>query len=250
MGQGGIPNWRQYPHWARGPALIEGDEIVLDEGRAQPYFLYEPTDLLFDLAEIAADPSDLDPRRAAAFVRRHGLLWHGVDELGTGKCREPLKNWWVESYALAVTIDLYMRLKEAATTGSADPLRAMPFDFMEFIEGGDPEDDEFLIETASLVLAEAISMRLEGCSGGIVSSLGVDVERRSPLHFLLAQNPPDLVTAAYADLAMGMVNRVPMEECQGCGRVFIPQSGKQKYCTKSCSSTNRWRRWKAHQNGE
>src|SRR5918997_3266059 len=175
MGQGGIPNWRQYPHWARGPALIEGDEIVLDEGRAQPYFLYEPTDLLFDLAEIAADPSDLDPRRAAAFVRRHGLLWHGVDELGTGKCREPLKNWWVESYALAVTIDLYMRLKEAATTGSADPLRAMPFDFMEFIEGGDPEDDEFLIETASLVLAEAISMRLEGCSGGIVSSLGVDV---------------------------------------------------------------------------
>jgi hypothetical protein len=243
----GVANWYQYPHWVRGPARIDGDEIVLDEDRAKAYFLYQPTDLLFDLADIAADPSNLDPRRATAFVRRYGLLWHGAEDLGTGRCRESLERWWTESYALAVTTDLYARLREAVATDSAHPLRAMPFDFMQFIEGGDPEDDEFYIESASLVLAEAISLKLEGCNVGIASSLGVDVEQRSPLHFLLAQNPPNLVAAAYAQLAMAMVNRIPIEECQGCGRMFIPKSGKQKYCTPTCASTTRWRRWNQKQ---
>jgi hypothetical protein len=243
----GVANWYQYPCWARGPAWIDGEEIVLDEDRAQPYFLYESTNLLFDFADIAPDPDNLDPQRAVAFVRRYGLLWHGADELGTGKCREPLEKWWAESYLLAATADFYVRLKESAATGSANPLRTMPFDFMQFIEGGDPEDDEFFMESASLVLAEVVSSKLEGCSVGIASSLRVDVEHRDPLNFLLTQNPPDLVAAAHAQLAMAIVNRAPIEECQGCGRMFIPESGKQKYCTKSCASTSRWRRWKERQ---
>lgn len=250
MGQGGIRNWSQYPHWARGPARIDGDEIVLNEDRARPYFLYESTDLLFDLAEIAADPSNLDPRRVVAFVRRYGLFWHGADELGTGKCREPLRKWWTESYELAVMADFYVRLKEATTAGSAGSLRAMPYDFMKFVEGGDREDDESYIEVASLFLAEVISRKLEGCGVGIASSLGLDVERKGPLDFLLTQKPPDLVTAAYAQLAMAMVRRAPIEECQGCGRMFIPESGKQKYHSKSCASTSRWRRWKERQDAQ
>jgi hypothetical protein len=243
----GVANWYQYPHWARGPAQIDGNEIVLDEDRAQSYFLYEPTDLLFDLADIAADPSNLDARRAVAFVRRYGLLWHGAEGIGTGECREPLEEWWTESYKLAVTTDFYIRLRKATTMGSAEPLRTMPFDFMKFMGGGDPEDDEFYMEAASLFLAEVISLNLEGCNVGIASSLGVDVERRGPLNFLLAQHPPNLVSAAYAQLAMAMVNKAPMEECQGCGRMFSPKSGKQKYCTESCASTSRWHRWKARQ---
>jgi hypothetical protein len=247
MSQGGVANWYQYPHWARGPAQIIGDEIVLDENRAQPYFLYEPRELMFDFAELAADLSNLDPRRAMAFVRRYGLLWHGAEDMGSGKCREPLRDWWIQSHMFALTADLYVRLKEAVKTGSAEQLRTSPLDFMKAIEGGDPEDDQFCIEAASLYLAEAISFNLKGSHLGVSASLGLDIERRGPLTFLLTQNPPNLVAAAYAQLAMAMVNRAPMVECQGCGRMFIPESGKQKYCTKSCASTSRWRRWKERQ---
>jgi len=246
----GVANWRQYPAWARGPARIEGDDIVLDESRAEEYYLFEPTDLMFDLADLAADPANPDPRGALAFVRRYGLLWHGKEALGSGECREPLGDWWRESYVLAVTADLYVRLKESARSGSAESLRAGPVDYAAFEDMGVTEEDDDLIEVSSLLLAETISARLKGCDLGISSSLGLDVQPRGPLTFLLTQNPPDLLTAAYAQLAMAMVSRAPMQECPGCGRMFIPESGKQKYCTKSCASTSRWRRWKERQTTE
>jgi hypothetical protein len=247
VGRLAAASWRQYPSWARGPARIEGDEIILDEGRAEEYYLFEPTDLMFDLAALAADPANPDSRGALAFVRRYGLLWHGKEALGSRECREPLSDWWEESYALAVTADLYVRLKESARSGSAESLRAGPVDYAAFEDMGLTEEDDDLIEFSSLFLAETITMRLEGCDLGISSSLGLDVQPREPLTFLLTQNPPDLLTAAYAQLAMAMVNRAPMQECLGCGKTFIPESGKQKYCTKSCASTTRWRRWQARQ---
>jgi hypothetical protein len=244
VSQGGIANWSQYPQWVRGPAKIVQDEIVLDEGRARPYFLYEPKELMFDFAELAADLNNLDARRAVAFARRYGLLWHGADDLGSDRCREPLRDWWIQSHMFALTADLYVRLKEAVRTGSAEELRTSPLDFMEAAAGGDPEDDEFCKEAASLYLAEAISRNLKGTQLGVSSSLSLDVQQRHPLGFLLVQNPPDLVRAAYVQLAMAIAKMAPMQECPGCGRMFIPESGKQKYCTKSCASTSRWRRWK------
>lgn len=250
VGRHGIANWYQYPHWARGPARLDGKEIVLDEDRARPYYLYEPTDLMFDFADLAADLSDLDPRRIAAFVRRYGLLWHGAEALGSGECRESVEDWFKEAYVFALTADLYVRLKEAVGTGSAEQLRTSPLNFLDAVRGGDPEDDQFCIEGASLYLAEVISRSLKGSHLTVSSSLNLDIEGRSPLTFLLAQNPPDLVAAAYAQLAMAMVNKAPMEECQGCGKMFIPESGKQKYCSKSCASTSRWHRWKERQGSQ
>ncbi len=247
MSRLGAASWRQYPLWARGPARIEGDEIVLDEDRAQEYYLFEPTDLMFDLADLAADPANPDTRDAVTFVRRYGLLWHGKEDLGSGKCREPLTDWWKESYALAVTADLYVRLKDSVRLGSTEPLRTSPVDYSAFEDSRITEEDDALMEFSSLLLAEMISMRLEGCNLGISSSLGLDVQPKEPLTFLLTQNPPNLVTAAYAQLAMAMVNRAHMQECPGCGKMFIPKSGKQKYCTKSCASTSRWRRWQTRQ---
>jgi hypothetical protein len=231
-------------------ARIEGDYIVLDEGRAEEYYLFEPTDLMLDLAALAADPAHPDSHGALAFVRRYGLLWHGKEHLGSGRCREPLSDWWKESYALAVTADLNLRLKESVLSGSAESLRAGPVDSAAFEDMGITDEDDDLIEFSSLLLAEIISMRLKGCDLGISSSLGLDVHAREPLTFLLTHNPPDLLTAAYAQLAMAVVNRAPMQECLGCRKMFIPESGKQKYCTKGCASTSRWRRWKERQNPE
>jgi hypothetical protein len=248
MDQLGVSNWRQYPHWARGSAHIDEGEIVLDESRAEKYFLFKPVDLLFEFADLTApDPTNPDPQRAIAFARRYGLLWHGAEDLGNGQCREPLQKWWNESYDLAVVLDLYVRLTEAVEANSAEPLRTAASNFMDFIEGEPQDDDGYWMECASLVLAEIVSTKLRDCKLGMASSLGLDVEPRSPITFLLAQHPHDLVEAAYANLAMAIVHRAPMRWCAGCGRMFAPRSGKQKYHSKSCANTSRWRRWNQRQ---
>ncbi len=243
----GRGTWRQYPYWMRGPARIVGDEVVLDEDRAEEYYMYEPTELLFDLAEIGPDPQNRDSQNVLAFVRRYGLLWHGADKLGSGECREPLNDWWNESYNLAVIADLYVRLKDSVESGSTEILYSGNIDYEAFGEESIMEDDDALREFTSLLLAEEISIKLEGCNLGLASSMGLDVEPRGPLNFLMTQGPPNLVVSAYAQLAMAIVNRAPMTECPGCGRLFVPESNKQKYHSKSCASTSRWRRWKANQ---
>jgi predicted RNA-binding Zn-ribbon protein involved in translation (DUF1610 family) len=249
LAQIGIANWKQYPHWARGPARVVGGEMVLDEDRAEPYFMFEPTDLLFDLVDLGAGPNKRDPREAVSFVRRYGLFWHGAEDLGSGRCREPLDEWWSEAGTVAVTADLYMRLRDALRDGSAERLRDAPVDFTNVFDSEAP-DDEGLMGQASVFLAEAISMKLEGCHLGIASSIQLDVVTRDPSVFLLSQAPPNLVSAAYAQLAMAMVNRAVIQECPGCGRMFAPRSGKQKYCTPTCANTSRWRRWNERQSSD
>jgi hypothetical protein len=62
-----------------------------------------------------------------------------------------------------------------------------------------------------------------------------EVERKSPFASLQTQCPPNLVTAAYAQLATAMFTIATMEQYQGCGRMYILQPGKHKYCTKNCA---------------
>ena len=249
MTQGGLGQWRQYPEWVRGPARIEGDEVVLDEQRAEFYYIFEPRDLMFALVDVAAGWKAHDPRGILPFVRRYGLLWHGAEHLGTGNCREPVSRWWDEAAEMYWLMDLYTRLKESVAKDFADPLRGAIADFAQACEPK-PVDDSDLMDCASVLLAEVVSRKLDGCTLGLASSVRLDVAPNGPGIFLLSQRPPNLITAAYVHLAQAIVSRAPMQTCPGCGRMFIPESGKQKYCTKSCASTSRWRRWKERQNIE
>ncbi len=88
-GYSGHATYKQYPHWAKGPARVEDGYVVLDEGRARPYYIYEDDDLVFDLLDLFR-PHALNPSEVVRFVRRHGLLYHGDTELGSGECRESL----------------------------------------------------------------------------------------------------------------------------------------------------------------
>jgi hypothetical protein len=107
--------------------------------------------------------------------------------------------------------------------------------------------DQELMDDVSVNLAEVISGKLQNCRMGLSSSVDLDTDPKGPGIFLILSSPPDLLSAAYVHLAQFMADRAPMEECQGCGRIFIPHSGKQKYCSKSCASTTRWNRWKQKQ---
>src|SRR3712207_7212319 len=98
---------------------------------------------------------------------------------------------------------------EATRSGSAEPLRgAIAKDFAKVGTSKTPSD-EGLMNLASVVLAEVVTRKLEGCAMGIASSVQLDVTPNGPGIFLLKQIPPNLVAAAYVHLAQAIVSRAP-----------------------------------------
>jgi hypothetical protein len=237
----GLQGSRRAVRWCKGPATIDGAEVVLDEGEAAPYWMFLPSDVVFDLAELAEVPGMIP-----TFVRRYGMLWHGASDLGTNQCRELLEDWFKEIDALRATLGLYHRLGEAVDAGSSAPLRQGEFAWHpEFVEHATDAD---FFELASLQIAYSVTARLEDCKLGLVSTMELkNVAEPTPTAFRLSHNPPNLLTAVYERLALLVSGRATVTECPGCGRLFAPESGKQKYHSPSCASTTRWRRWKEKQ---
>lgn len=237
----GVGTYKQYPHWAKGPARVEGGYVILDEGRADPYFLFEPTDLVFDLLDVY-DSDGLDPKAVTRFARRYGLLYHGMSDLGTGHCREPLDRWYEDLANFNLVARLYMGLVESVRHGPTEQMRQT----FELVGDADNKGftDEGYLEAVSVALAEWVTEGMQGTRAGLVSTSGLDVSPRSPDTFLLTQLPENLLTAAYSQFAFLIANKAPISTCPGCGRLFVPKSGKQQYCAPSCASTSRWRRWK------
>jgi len=255
MGQAGSAYWFQFPQWVRGPAKIVGNEIVLDEGRAEEYYIHEPTDLLPDLAGLAEflDSRSKGERLAVAFARRHGLLWHGPDKVGTGECREQLREWLHAAINIRVTALLYVRLVDSIESGSVRPLRdlqkELEWDWTTAFKDKPTTDLEYL-SYASVVVAQMVNEGLDGCSHMIAAACAImDPEGQGaplgePGVFMLDVRPRTLEAAAYVHFSQQIEHQTPLSECPGCGRPFLPKSRKQRYCSESCASTARWRRWK------
>jgi hypothetical protein len=241
----GTGTYKQYPYWARGPAWVEDGYVVLDEARATPYYIFEPPNLLFDLLNVYR-PTGLEASDVTGFVRRYGLLHHGEGELGSGQCRESLDKWHEELADLDTTARLYIDLAESARNGLTESMRERFAHIPTPSDEPHPEDEEFL-GAASIVLAEWITEGMQDTKAGLASTVWLDTQPQGPTTFLLSQLPPNLVAAAYSQFAFLIANKAPLATCPGCGRLFHPKSGKQKYCTSSCASTSRWRRWNDRQ---
>jgi predicted nucleic acid-binding Zn ribbon protein len=224
---------KQYPVWARGLGHISGDEIILQEKSAERYLTDESQHrerLLQDLIEL----SEHNPQGALDFVKRHGLLWHGPEHLGSGQCRESLTYWRAVAWDLRILIGLYIRLDDAQSMRKY--LRTLR-------DGGIfraaiPDNDQTCLEYASIELSRGITKGLEGCSWTLTAACTLKRDGTKvggPADFLFGDDPPHLVAAAYAQLASLIVNKIPFSECEGCGKLFTPKHGSQKYCSKQCS---------------
>lgn len=215
----------------------------MDAERARPFDAFEPEHYETLLPDMAAlrDPKLQDP---VAFARRHGLLWHGPNELGQGECRESLRDWWIAGAELSITILLYIALHEGLDAGSGEPVRRFLRGFRDrgLVWGSFPDDDEGCLESASIILGERITRGLEGCNQTFAAACGLvrDGEKVGrPGDFRFGIDPPNLVGAAYHELALLIVTRVEFRECAGCGRLFRPDHGRQIYHEKSCSNRRR-----------
>jgi hypothetical protein len=248
LGEDGLAHWHQFPQWIKGPARIEEEEIVLDGGRAETYYIHEPEDLLFDLTTLYPSHPNFKTQDAVRFVRRHGLLWHGPEAVARSEYRESLEDWWYAGATLSVTITLYKKLMEGVETGSAEPVRSLGFHPVRVPGTQQWGDDEYELMVASMMLASQINERLADCSHAIAAACGFMGADGGPLAgpglFMYDIRPPNLESAAYAHLAQLIVARAEIKDCPGCGRPFTPESGKQKYHSPSCASTSRGRRFR------
>jgi len=235
--QGGIVAWVGFSEWVRGPARIVDGEIILDENRAERYMPDNLDRAIFELASVS------DYQDFRAFVRRYGLLWHGPDFLGTGECRESVSEWQKAAHEANLIVLLYVKLGEAERTGSADSLRSLNIAWQGLPETSTDED---YLKQISTNLARLINNHLAQYPTVLIPAFMFE-EKAPPGEFVFGRQPPNLHEALYTDLATMIAQRAELKECPGCGRLFHPESGKQKYCTKSCASTSRWHRWKEQQ---
>jgi len=248
MATSGVAFRQQFPQWIRGLARIEGEEIVLDEGRAETYYIHGPEALLFDLAALVPSRPDFKTQDAVRFARRHGLLWHGPESVGSGECRESLEAWWYAAARLSVIIRLYEKLMQGVEEGSAAPVRSLGYNFARVPGSQQWSDDEYDLRVASMLVASAISGQLVDCSHAIAAACGFVGENGGTLAgpgiFMYDIHPANLEFAAYIHLAQLVVARAEVKDCLGCGRPFTPTSGKQKYHSPSCASTSRGRKFR------
>jgi hypothetical protein len=227
-----------FPEWLRGPASIVGGEVVLDEDRAEPYTPYDMDRAIFELAALGQQKDNI-----RAFVRKYGLLRCGPQLLGRGECREPVSEWHDAIRDAWVAVHLYRTLREAAKTGSAAPVRALGINWTQAPETA--TDEEYLA-WRNAILVKRINDQLRYCPTAMVpassSEQGIELGA-----FVFTSTPPDLLTAAFADFATLVATRAELKECPGCGVLFHPKSGKQKYHDPTCAGSARWRRWKEKQ---
>jgi len=163
--------------------------------------------------------------------------------LGTGECRESVSEWQKAAHEANLIVLLYVKLGEAERTGSADSLRSLNIAWQGLPETSTDED---YLKQISTNLARLINNHLAQYPTVLIPAFMFE-EKAPPGEFVFGRQPPNLHEALYTDLATMIAQRAELKECPGCGRLFHPESGKQKYCTKSCASTSRWHRWKEQQ---
>lgn len=251
---------RPRPTWVRGPAFIDGDEIVLIGGKAELYAAFDPehaTRLLLDLGnlaklgEVVAGEKTFDVRltdtgRALEFAKTHGLLWHGPGKVGRDEVQESLKDWFIAGVELSFSTALYGKIRQSQEEGPAEPVRSylrMLRDAGIFKHISLPDGDDELLEYASIQLAERISRGLAECTPTLVAACGLledGVRVGEAGDFRFGNDSGSLIGAAYYQLASLVSRKVVVRDCAECGVMFVPNDPRQRE-HKKCGNRKRQR---------
>jgi hypothetical protein len=224
------------PQWIRGPAVLDGEFVVLEDRQRE---LYQPhvhsNELLFDLLGLREDHDIL------GFVRKYGLLVHGPD---AKEHRESLKDWWVDAWLLMTTLKLYMDL-DALLEGDAPRFDAVRRnELLRAHTGGD--EPPVLLDDLERLATGAVAHGITAGLGAVRMRVVGDTENEvggSPGFYRYFFEPEHLLGHAYAEIAHLVVQRAPLAECPEDGRLFAVEHGRQKFCSPQCAGRARSRRF-------
>src|SRR5215211_245610 len=254
----------QRSRWIRGQArLAEGKYLVLAQDQAEEYDVCGAEfwkRLPFRLAGlIHTDSRGVKTFRlqdAVGFVRVYGLLRHGPAQLRIGNGRESLDDWRREAEKLRHVLDLYRIREEALHTKSIKRVNVVRecVSVLQEVDGSRvdiPENDRECLEYASDRLSEIIDREREGCRQHLIPSHrlpwvgGWQVELDD---FVFIKEFPNLLAAAYDELALHVATKAEVLDCEECGRPFYREHGNQTtYCSRTCGNRLRQRRYRENQ---
>ena len=252
--------------WQRGPAWIDGEDIVMDSARASAYHPLAKPGIGIELARVRT------PEDAVAFVNRFGLL-HGHTSLRDRPLkplREPFTLFEATAYDLRHILETEQLVRrgtkgDAAAIDRLRQLLVIPED--EDMQIWDPEAGEHVTRRAGDVyspderwvgaddrtillnahehyVAHALDEGMEGSPVRIHDPAAVG-ESVPPGGLRIGIRPDSLAVVCYLSVALALVDRVPIGVCADptCGRPFFIIDKRQRFCSKACGNRVRFRRF-------
>ncbi|MCY3842725.1 MAG: CGNR zinc finger domain-containing protein [Acidobacteria bacterium] len=264
--------------WRRGPAWVDGDNIVMDLRRSTDYQPLAEPHVGVELSRVRT------PEDATAFVQRFGMLRATREDRRVVQMRAPEDGWaplregFVDFEAAALDLHGILEdalLVQAAAGGGAEAICELRERFVI------PEDREVTVRGAGdLVVARAgdvlsaedrlvdaddrsVVLRASHDTAGRLND-GWALDEATPYVFdrafagehgvtpgtwRLGLAPRNLVGVAYLSVALALADRQPIAICEDrtCRRAFFVTDGRQRFCTSTCANRTRYRRFRAKQ---
>ena len=251
--------------WLRGPAWIEGEDIVVDRSRATTYHPMAEPKVGMELARV------LTPEDAVAFACRFGLL-HGPGFF-TGQrkqFREPFRSFEATADELRHILET-ARLVRRGSDGDPDAIHQLrqtvfiPEDHRVHVQ--DETTGEFVTRRAGDVYSP--EERFEGADDRTIlmwAHQGYVADRLTegfadsrpcvydrafmgesvpPGTLRMGIRPESLASVCYLSVALALTERVPVGVCADptCGRPFFIADKRQRFCSRACGNRVRLRRF-------
>jgi hypothetical protein len=215
------------PTWIRGEARVARGWVIIDEATAAEYVpAYDPE----RLGEFVVIDS---PRDAARFAKRFGLLREGP----RSELREPL-SLWMDEVALArgaLQVQIDLMAARQGTAGDAERFRERWRALLP--DPASSVDDADLIADAKATVMAAVNRGLAG------AALEISADSEPSRGYSVTPQFPDLLAWIYSDLALVLVEELPLARCLECGGPFVVHDGRQKYCSERHAGRARHRRF-------
>jgi hypothetical protein len=251
----------QRSRWIRGRArLAKGNYLALAQDQAEEYDVWAAESwarLPFRLAGLIQTDSrggkSFRLQDAVDFVRTYGLLRHGPAQLRNGDGRESLDDWSKEAEKLRHVLDLYTIREEALQTKSISRVNAVRecIRVLQEVDGSRvdiPENDQECLVYAGDRLSEIIDREREGCRQRLIPAYRLPWVGSRPVgldDFVFIKEFPNLLAAAYDELALHVAAKAEVLDCEECGRPFHREHGNQTtYCSRACGNRLRQRRYR------
>lgn len=223
--------------WLRGPARLDGENVVLELSKAEVYHPMRHPDIGEELMRVKTKQD------AVRFTARFGML-HEPGFLAQqvapgGVLTEKVSFIFEKAFELNHAVRGIHAVRQAAA-GNEEALRRLRSG------GGKGESDRDALARASKRATSILSDGLGGASPCVYDSTqGRTDSSGQPGQIRIGIMPIYLWHLCYFQVALWLSEGVRIAVCEECNRVFEVQDGRQRFCQASCANRNRLVRWKA-----
>lgn len=227
----------QYPvetelEWWRGPARVQGEYVVIDVRKIERYVLGTSTggddDLAFDYARIAS-PDDV-----VRFVSQWGLPTAGPE---SGPITEPIAPILADAQHLRTIFEMYADLLGFVQQGlDYEPVHQWAPVLEKLGSAGD-SGPHAMAGIAAYLVNDAL--------GAVTLTVAVNPNFGQPdeAPFVASIGAPDLRSYIYFHAATLLMGSEPVRRCEECRRPYSVNHPRQRYCSETCGSRARQRRF-------